>query len=77
MFHKERCRIDIHGFRQRLQCVDGRRVFFALDHADIVAIKPGTVRELLLGQPPILPQPSQILSYDPPKFHDFDGNPSL
>lgn len=49
--------IDGKGLGQTLKRIDGRRILLPLDHADIIAVEPGEVGELLLRAPALPPQP--------------------
>lgn len=62
-------RIDGENRRDFFDGIDGRRISGAFEHADIVAVKPGTMRQFLLRQSACMTQASQIGSKDLPKRH--------
>jgi transcriptional regulator with XRE-family HTH domain len=61
--------IDLKRQRQDFHGVHGRRVLFALELADIVAIKPGKIGELLLRQARRLSKQPQIAGKNRPQPH--------
>ena len=69
--------LDLQGLRQGLEGVDARGILLALDHADIIAIEPGQVRQLLLREPAFPAQSFEIPRQDPPQSHELQRSPSL
>ena len=71
-----RC-LDLQSVSQGFEGVHGGRILLALDHADVVAVEPGEIGELLLGEPAFPPQAFKIPSQGPPESHELQRSPSL
>ena len=74
---KELDRICIEDSRQFLQHIDGSSVLFALQHANIVTVDPGTISNLFLRQIPHLSEPAQVDGDDLSQSHTRDVAGSL
>ena len=66
-------RVDLEGGCQLVQDIDAGSVPFSFEQADVIAVDAGEIGERLLSEPAFLPEPSQVLREDPPKFHAVEG----
>ncbi len=67
---------DLQRLGKAFQGIDGRSIFLALDHADVIAIEPGQVGKLLLCEPALLAQALEISGHDSPQCHGLQRSPS-
>jgi len=71
-FAEEFHRIDIEDRGDLLEHIDGRSVFFTLQHPNIVAVDTGTVRKFLLRQAFGMTHLTQVGGDDLPQAHAGD-----